>query len=276
MAVIAMTREMATRGMEVAQGVADRLGLSIVHHEVVEHDVAKLAGVSDSKVHRFLEGEASLLERWRMDGNRLSQYTAHEILELAAKGNVLIRGWGAGYLLRSVPHVVCVRICAPIEFREQVLMERLRITDRGTARREIDRNDSAHSAVMQRLFGTNWRAPWLYAAVLNTARVPVGDCIDHIVQLAQSPAFAETGQSRIHLMDRLIAARVRHQLNERFTSSGTAVGIEPAVSEGRVVLTGACSDAQMIAEVVRLVHGIDGVKSVESRIEQIVFVPGGM
>ena len=65
-------------------------------------------------VHRFLEGQPSMLERWKIDSKRLSRYTAQENLELAIKGNILIRGWGASYLLRSVPHVVCVRVCAPM------------------------------------------------------------------------------------------------------------------------------------------------------------------
>jgi cytidylate kinase len=112
MAVIAMTREMGTLGKDVAAGLAERLGLTVVHHELVEH-VAERAGMRESEVHRFLEGESSLFDRWTIDSKRLSRYTAEEVLELALRGNVLIRGWGATYLLRSVPHVICVRICAP-------------------------------------------------------------------------------------------------------------------------------------------------------------------
>ena len=141
MAIIAMTREMATLGRDVAAGLAERLGLVVVHHELVAQDIAERSGMRESEVHRFLEGEASLLERWRIDRVRMSRYTSEEILELAVKGNVLIRGWGATYLLRSVPHAVCVRICAPMADREQVLMLRLGIHDRATARREIERND---------------------------------------------------------------------------------------------------------------------------------------
>src|SRR5919197_5491926 len=98
MAVIAMTREMATRGKDVAAGLAQRLALNVVHHEVVEHDIAERSGMRESEVHRYLEGEASLLERWRIDRKRVSRYTAQEILELAVKGDVLMRGWGATYL----------------------------------------------------------------------------------------------------------------------------------------------------------------------------------
>lgn len=161
MAVIAMTRELATRGEDVATGLAERLGLTTMQHEIVVHDLAKLAALSDREVHRFLEGETSLMERWKINPARISGYAAHEILELAAKGNVLIRGWGASYLLRSVPHVVCVRICAPMEFRIAVLIERLGLKDGVAACRQIERDDAAHSAVMQKMFGANWRAPWV-------------------------------------------------------------------------------------------------------------------
>ena len=107
------------------------------------------------------------------------------------------------YLLRSVSHVLCVRICAPIEFRETVLMERLNITDRATARREIERNDETHNGTMQRMFGIDWTDPALYAIVLNTARIPVKDCVEYLVRLVQSPAFAKTERSRINLMNQM-------------------------------------------------------------------------
>jgi cytidylate kinase len=273
MAVIAMTREMATLGQDVAAGLAERLDLTIVHHELVEHHIAERAGLQDSEVHRFLEGQASLIERWRKR-RHFSRYTAQEILELAMQGNVLIRGWGASYLLRLVPHVICVRVCAPMPFRERVLMQRVGITERGVARKEIERNDAAHNGTMQKLFGIDWRDAALYAIVLNTARVPVDECVEQVVRLAQSPAFQETVQSRGALMDELILARVRLALDRRFASgSGRGDGIDARVAFGRVTLTGAVSDERMIAEAVRLVHAVEGVTAVKSEITHIAFQP---
>ena len=271
MTVIAMTREMATLGKDVAAGLADRLGLEVVHHELVEHDIAERAGMRESEVHRFLEGEASLLERWRIDRKRLSRYTAQEILELAAKGNVLIRGWGAAYLLRTVPHVVCVRICAPMPFRARVLMKRMGIADPASARREIERNDAAHNGTMQHMFGIDWMEAALYAVTLNTSRVPPADCVAHIARLCESEAFEETEVSRAVLMDQLIDARVRSALGERFDASLSAVGIDLEVKNGKVTLSGAIGDERLIAEIVRRVHAVDGVTEVVSQIRYLKF-----
>ena len=272
MAVIAMTREIGTLGKDVVAGLAERFGLEVIQHGLVEHDIAETSGLPENKVHRFLEGEASLLERWRMDRRRMRCCTAQEIFELAAKGNVLIRGWGSVYLLRSVPHVLSVRVCAPMEFREAVLMQRLGLKDRAAARRVIEDDDAAHNGAMQGMFGIDWTDPAHYTIVLNTARIPVQECVDCIVRLVQSPAFAETEESKAELMNQLISARVRSALERHFGSDAGAV-IETEVKAGQVILTGQMVDAHYIAEAVRLVRSVEGVTGVKSHIVPVGFLP---
>ena len=272
MAVIAMTREMGTLGKDVVAGLAERLGLEVIQHGLVERNIAETSGLPENKVHRFLEGEASLLERWRMDRRRMRCCTAQEIFELAAKGNVLIRGWGSVYLLRSVPHVLSVRVCAPMEFREAVLMQRLGLKDRTAARREIERDDAAHNGAMQGMFGIDWTDPAHYTIVLNMARIPVQECVDCIVRLVQSPAFAETEDSKAELMNRLISARVRSALERHFGRDAGAQ-VKTEVKAGQVILTGQMVDAHYIAEAVRLVRSVEGVTGVKSHIVPIGFQP---
>ena len=272
MAVIAMTREMGTLGKDVAAGLAKRLELDVVHHNVVIQDIVASSGLPESDVHRFLEGEGSLLDRWRIDRRRMRCCTAQEIFELAAKGNVLIRGWGSVYLLRSVSHVLSVRLCAPMEFREAVLMQRLGLKDRAAARREIERDDAAHNGTMQRMFGIDWTDPAHYSVVLNTARIPVQECVDCIVGLVQMPAFAETERSKAELMNQLISARIRSALERHFGSDAGAL-VKTEVNAGEVILTGQMVDAHYIAEAVRLVRSVEGVTGVESRIVPLGFKP---
>jgi len=275
MAVIAMTREMGTLGKDVAQGLADRLGLDIVHHELVENDIATRSGLGESEVRRFLGGEASFLGQWRMDRQRLSHFTAQEILELAARDNVLIRGWGATYLLRDIPHVVCVRVCAPMEFRVREMMRRLGTDDPAVARREIERSDAAHNGTMQRLFGADWTDATLYAAALNTARVPPAECVEQIVHLVESEPFHKTARSHAMLMDRLIEARVRSALRDRFDNSLAAMGIDVTVREAEVALIGAVSDDRVIADLVRTAAAVPGVVRVQSQIRYLSFARNG-
>lgn len=269
MPVIAMTREMGTGGKDVTDRLADRLGLKVVHHELIESAVAARTGLPESEVHRFLEGEAGLLERWKVGTRKLSRSTALEILEIAGQGNVLIRGWGAPYLLRAVPHVVCVRISAPMPFRERTLMDRLAIRDVAIVRREIERNDAAHNGTMQKMFGIDWTDASLYAITLNRGRLTVDDCVDHIVQLTRSPDFAETPASRAVLDDQIVTARIGAAIEQRYGIEPGKLGVDIAVSGGSVTLTGATGDDKFIVEAIRLVQGVKGVKGVQSRIAHI-------
>jgi hypothetical protein len=152
-------------------------------------------------------------------------------------------------------------------FREQVLMQRLSINDRALARQEIEGNDRAHNGTMQKLFGIDWTDPALYTVVLNTARVPVEDCVEHIAALAESSTFQETAESRSTLMDQLILLGLRAGLTQGFN------GIEARVSSGKVTLTAGCTDERMIAGTVRFVHTVEGVTNVTSEVKHISFQP---
>jgi len=262
MAVIAMTREMGSLGKDVAAVLADQMGLKVVHHELVEHGLAERLGVQESTVHRYLEGGASLFERWKIDKQKLSRYTTEEILELATQGNVIIRGWGATGVLRHIPNVLRVRVCADMAFRERVMMERLGLTDASVARREIERNDAAHAGTVRGFFGIDWQNPLLYHLVLNTASIPIESCVKIVRLLAESPAFQETESTRSALADKLLESRVRAALSGRV---GTTVSpIEITALKGKVTLTG--TTMGLTPDVEQLVRGVAGVNEVDNRI----------
>ena len=266
MTIIAMTREMGTLGKDVAMGLVDTLDLDVVHHELVERHIAEKMNLGESSVHRFLEGRPSLLERWKIDAKRLSRYSAEEILELAQKGNVLIRGWGAAQLLSDVQHVICVRICAPMTNRVAEMMQRLGITDEAAARREVERNDDAHTRAIQRQFGQDWRSPYSYDIVLNTGRVPIDGCVRQIRLLADCPVYEATEQSRSKLNDKLIEARVRTIVDANWPDMPFGSGLSINVSEGVVTLTGVTAGSKNVSPAIEEIMEIDGVSSVKNEV----------
>ena len=274
MPVVAMTREMGSRGREVAERVAEDLGLTLVLHELIEHDLAERLQVPASAVHHRFEGGATLRERWQIPNRRLAQYTAEEILELAQKGNVLIRGWGACGLVRDVPHVVRVRVCAPMELRERNVMGQ-RSKDRSAARREIERNDAAHKRILHAAYGVDREDPLLYDLVLNTERLSVETCARLVRELVESPELRETDASRAILDDKVLEARMRVKLRERFTAGTGVSGIEATARGGKVVLKGIAIHTTLAEEVGKIVAAIPGVRDVDNRVE-IVRGPRGL
>ena len=265
MTVIAMTREMGSRGREVALGLAKRLGLQIIHHELVEQGLAARLNLPESAVHHFLEGEASLFERWKIDRSRLSLYTKEEILELASQDNVLIRGWGAAQLLRPIGHVLCIRVCAPMHCRQDELLARVSLKGRDQARVEIERNDAAHAQVIEKIFKVDWRDPEHYDLVLNTERMPIEACVDQIMQIAALPDFQPTENSRKGLADKLIELRIRSRLDGLNDNAGLARGLQISVDAGKVSLKGIAADAEIAHMIVRTAGQTEGVFEVDNQ-----------
>lgn len=262
MTVIAMTREMGTRGKDVAAALAARLGIEVIHHELVERQLAERLNMSESAVHRFLEGESSLWERWSIDPNRLSRFSSEEVLELAKRGNVLIRGWGAAQLLRDVTHVMCVRICAPMADRVVEMQRRLGIDDEATVRTEIERNDEAHERAVRRQFRTDWRDATNYDVVINTGFVPLDTAVDMLATLVKTDAYSETDQSHTRLTDKLVAARVKTLLDAHLANSPIGSGLEVAVENGNVSIRGVVSSKPEYRSQLAAIGNIEGVRSV--------------
>jgi len=267
MAVIAMTREMGSLGRDVAVGLADKLGLDLIQHEIIEH-VADKMHVGESVVNRFLEGRAGLLERWGVDERGLSLYTSEEVINLAAKGNVLIRGWGATYVLGPVSHVVCVRVCAPLQFRAVNLMQRIGVDDERLACKEIEKNDAAHGRTMRQLFDVDWRDPLLYDLVLNTAKIPIDDCVATIAELAGRPAYQETENSLARLADLQLEAKIRTALKDdpRTRDAGQFFDIVLENTTGRVKLVGVVHSDAFKEEVEEITASVEGVTEIDNQL----------
>lgn len=263
MAVIAFTQEMATLGSDVAAGVCEALGLAMVRHEVGDHVAGKMH-VKKSLIRRLREGKAGPFERWTADEKSISIFTAEEVYDLAVKGSVLVRGWGATMILRTVAHVPCIRVCAPMDLRVQRLMRRLETDDEKLARHEIAVDDHARASRMSEHFGVHWGDPELFDLTLNTARIPVATCVDMVVGLSKSASFQETPESRAHLADLALRSRARSALKANPATAGIGVSID--VRDGRLILRGIVADEREHALCHRVVEEVAGGAGVEDEL----------
>jgi len=276
MTVIALTQEMGSLAKDVGDQLARDLGLAVMRHEVVDH-VSSRMHVPTSLINRLREGKAGAIERLRADRASLAVYVTEELLEVAERGNVVLRGWGATAVLRPVPHVVCVRITRPFAKRVAWLQEQLGSDSASDAEEEIRRSDRAHAARMHAQFGVTWGDPLLYDLVLNTDRVSVASCAEQIAALSRRPEFAETEGSRAILRNMALEARVRSAL--RADEATQNVDVIVASDAGRVVLSGMVLAADELPQAERVARSVPGVVSVENQLRVMArsrLFPGGL
>ena len=101
MTVIALTQEMGSLAKDVAEQRREDLGLQVMRHEVVDH-VAEPDARADEPDQPAARGQGRHARAPARRPRRASPSTStEEVLDLAVRGNVVLRGWGATCLLRA-------------------------------------------------------------------------------------------------------------------------------------------------------------------------------
>jgi len=265
MPLVAMTREMGSLGKDVAAGVAARHNRKVVYHEIIE-PVANKMRLRKSHVERLLDGKAGLWEKLTTDRTSMSIFTADETFRFLRDGSTaVIRGWGAVHLLRNIPHVIRVRVCAPLETRVTRMMERLATDDRASVEQEIMLSEEAHTAITRRHFDVNWRDPELYDLVLCTERLSVDECVDEIDGMMKRNCFQETADSLRMVDDLATEWAVRSALRRDDRTSRIQITVE--CSDGTARLLGVVANDAEAQAAASVAAGADGVRTVDNQLK---------
>lgn len=104
------------------------------------------------------------------------------IREYAEIGDVMIVGRGGQVVLQENPHVLHIRVQAPLEARIRYLMERMGI-DREEAEDQIHQSDKDRARYLRHFHGVDWDDPTLYHLVINTGKITV-DTATHLISEA--------------------------------------------------------------------------------------------
>jgi cytidylate kinase len=238
--VIVMTQGVGSRGDEIAAAVAEDLGLELVDRARLALSLAERVQADKGTVHRLVQGNASLLERWKIGKQWLWRCMAEEVVKLAVRGNVLIQESSAAALLGPIGHVIRVHVCAPVRPRAQALMRQLADRQANLARQRIRRRSAVDTRTRRWLFGSSLESPECCDLLLNTERLPVAQCVEQVRCLAKSAQFQPSAESRTMLADLLELTDWRGEIEVGSQSIG---------------LSGVTSNEQAIARVEEHLRG---------------------
>lgn len=98
----------------------------------------------------------------------LAEYTNRTILRLALAGNVILVGRGANLITNRLPHMLHVRLVAPLEFRIIHVETALNLS-REAAEEYVRKGDAAKARYVRKNFKTKVDEPTQYHLTINTA-----------------------------------------------------------------------------------------------------------
>lgn len=198
---VAVSRQAGSRGTEIARKVADILAWQVFDHDTLDYlvqtDAARAELLADVPASAREWADAQL-EHLRRD-RRLT--AAPEVLPLirlvltvAARGNAVIVGRAAGFMLPPET-TVHVRVIAPLESRVAYLAQELRLT-RPEAAEEVRARDERRALFLDRTLARDASDPTAYDAVVNSERLGVEGAAQFIGWAVRTKQmFAEIAES---------------------------------------------------------------------------------
>lgn len=120
MAVIAIARQVAALGDEVARELAKILGYVFIDRKFIEQKIIEL-GFPREKMEKYDEKKPGFFASLAKDRDDYLDYSQTAILEAAVQGNCILIGRGSFVVLENIPNLLAVRLVA----KESVRVERL-------------------------------------------------------------------------------------------------------------------------------------------------------
>ena len=210
MAIITISRGSYSKGKEVAEKVAARLGYQCLSREVIL-DASDRYHIPEIKLVKAIHDAPSILERFGHSKARFVAYYQSAFTRKVQKDNVVYHGLAGHLLLKGVSHVLKVRIIA--DLADRVLNE---IDREGIPKQEaqtlILRDDEERRKWTQSLYGVD---PWdssLYDIILHIHKFTVDDAVDFICQAVGLNQFRTTRKSKQKMDDLALASQLKAAL----------------------------------------------------------------
>ena len=123
MAIITISRGSYSKGKEVAEKVAKRMGYTCVSRDFLV-ETSEHFNIPEIKLVRALHDAPSVLERFTYGKERYLAGITSTLFHHAQKDDMVYHGLAGHFILRGVKHMLNVRIFANIEDRVRLEMER--------------------------------------------------------------------------------------------------------------------------------------------------------
>ncbi len=210
MAIITISRGSYSKGKEVAEKTAQRLGYECISRDIIL-EASKEFNISEVKLIRAIHDAPSILSRLSRENEKYIAYIQKELLQHFKKDNVVYHGLAGHFFVKGVSHVIKVRIIADLEDRVKLEMEKEGIS-RAEALHLLKKDDEERRKWSQSLYGIDPWDPSLYDLVIHIHKITVDDAVDMIVHAAGLDDFKATPESLKVMEDLVLAAEVKAAL----------------------------------------------------------------
>ena len=230
MAVITISRQVASLGDEIAGAAAKTLGYTFIDRRQIESRIVEL-GFPRSKLSKYDERKPGFFASLNKDRDEYLNYLQYAILEAASVGNCILIGRGAFKILENVPNHLSLRLVSSDEIRLERLKKEFSWNDK-QAQARIDESDANRLGFHKSFFNIDHDDPRNYLITLNTGLISLSDSVKVIEGVVKNFETAEkesAGKTKVEQM--LKGQRLVNQLlfDYRMNITFLRAEVEPSV-----------------------------------------------
>jgi cytidylate kinase len=266
MAVITISRGSYSKGKEVAEKVAERLGYGCLSRDIIL-EASEEFHVPEIKLIRAIHDSPSILDGLSFGKERYVAYIRSALLQHFRKDNTVYHGLAGHFFVKGISHALKVRIIADMEDRIRLEMEREGIT-RAEAVHILKKDDEERRKWSQALYGIDTWDPALYDLVIHIHKITVDDAVDIICHTAGLQNFQTTPESLKAMDDLALAAEVKTALMQ--VHRDVEVTADDGVIYAKVVAP-ISKGPTLSLDLQKAAKGISGVK--ETKIDVLPLTP---
>lgn len=258
MAIITISRGSHSRGKEVAEKVAKKLGYECISREVIL-EASEDFNVPEVMLLQAVYNVPTVFDRFMYGKERYRAFIEAALLKQFRKNNLVYHGFAGHFFVRNVPHALKVRIIANFEDRVQFVM-----SEKGILRKDaiqfLEKLDNERVKWSEYFYGIDTRNPELYDLLININKISTDDAVDIIHSTVSLKTFETTPESQQMVEDLYLAAMVKGLMIDKYPDA------EISAKDG--VVSVYLRDTENLKdeakkEVESLVKSIAGVKEVK-------------
>jgi cytidylate kinase len=258
MSIVAISETIGSLADTIGQELARRLDYQFMDREIIAK-AAERFGESPGDLTHVTEEKPTLLERFTHSKDHYLSSVEATVLEMAARDNVILCGRSATLVLGRFPHVLRVRITAPVPVRAARIAHRDGLTSEASANfvREADHDRALR---VRYLYHVDWDDPLQYDITLNTERISVERAVALLATTLEDIRYRATGPAQQDLIDGSLTAMAKAAL--RANPATRSLQVFVTCKGGQCSLTGLVdteADRQLAQDVLTAVPGVTGV-----------------
>lgn len=197
MFIITISRQTASLGNEIAENLADTLGVKLINRDyVINNWLSEIA--SDHELHMLQESSKFYSKKPDYMDITFAQYVENRLKEEADKESLVILGLGSQMIFRENPVALHIKVLASENRRIERIAGEYGMSIK-QAERTVELSDRKHRRYVWRIYDEDWADPTLYHMSFNSDGLTAAEAVTLVMQLldfkkeTKSPLGEEAG-----------------------------------------------------------------------------------